>query len=78
VIDAITFSNHISRELLTTAHRSLLLLIGFAAHHAIHHMAMIRLIATNHAGLEDSDLPADFGRAPSTVVHDQVHHHHDT
>lgn len=44
--------------------------LGFVAHHAIHHMAMIKLIATNHAGLDDSDLPPDFGRAPSTVVHD--------
>jgi hypothetical protein len=42
--------------------------LGFCAHHAIHHMAMIRLIAENHIGL--TDLPADFGRAPSTVHHD--------
>jgi hypothetical protein len=42
--------------------------LGFCAHHAIHHMAMIRLIAENHIGLKD--LPADFGRAPSTVHHD--------
>ena len=44
--------------------------LGFVAHHAIHHMAMIKLIATNHAGLDEKDLPPDFGRAPSTVVHD--------
>jgi hypothetical protein len=43
--------------------------LGFAAHHAIHHMAMVKIIATNPAvgGLKDADLPADFGRAPSTV-----------
>ena len=46
--------------------------LGFVAHHAIHHMALIKLIATNHAGLNDSDLPEDFGRAPSTVVHDHA------
>lgn len=44
--------------------------LGFVCHHAIHHMAMIKLIATNHAGLDDSDLSPDFGRAPSTIVHD--------
>ena len=43
--------------------------LGFCAHHAIHHMAMIRLIAVHHAGLDN--LAADFGRAPSTVHHDQ-------
>lgn len=42
--------------------------LGFCAHHAIHHMAMIRLIAENHIGL--TDLPPDFGRAPSTVHND--------
>jgi hypothetical protein len=41
--------------------------LGFVAHHAIHHMAMIKLIATNHIGLEERDLPPDFGVAPSTV-----------
>lgn len=45
--------------------------MGFAAHHAIHHMAMIRVIATTDLfGLTDSDLPSDFGRAPSTVNYD--------
>ena len=44
--------------------------LGFVAHHAIHHMAMIKLIATNHAGLDKESLPLDFGRAPSTVHHD--------
>lgn len=42
--------------------------LGFAAHHAIHHMAMIRLIAVHHVGM--TDLPPDFGRAPSTVHND--------
>lgn len=44
--------------------------LGFAAHHAIHHMATVKLIAVHHAGLDEKDLPADFGRAPSTVHHD--------
>lgn len=39
--------------------------LSFAAHHAIHHMAMIRIIAESEAfGIR---LPADFGKAPSTV-----------
>jgi hypothetical protein len=50
--------------LMSTIHREL----GFCAHHAIHHMAMIRLIAIHHAGL--SNLPSDFGRAPSTLNFD--------
>mmetsp|Transcript_19672 Transcript_19672/g.46507 ORF Transcript_19672/g.46507 Transcript_19672/m.46507 type:complete len:229 (+) Transcript_19672:111-797(+) len=41
--------------------------LGFAAHHAIHHLAMVRVIALHSAGLEEEDLPPDFGRAPSTV-----------
>jgi hypothetical protein len=44
--------------------------LGFAAHHAIHHLALVRIIAINTAGLLESDLPLDFGRAPSTVNHD--------
>lgn len=48
--------------------------LGFAAHHAIHHLAMVKIIATNPAigALKDSDLPADFGRAPSTVNFDHT------
>ncbi|KAI2493112.1 hypothetical protein MHU86_21417 [Fragilaria crotonensis] len=42
--------------------------LGFCAHHAIHHMAMIHIIAVHHAQLDN--LPPDFGRAPSTVHHD--------
>ena len=46
--------------------------LGFAAHHAIHHMAMIKLIATNDrvGKLNENDLPPGFGRAPSTVNFD--------
>ena len=45
--------------------------LGFAAHHAIHHMAMIKLIALGHIGLDGTDLPSDFGKAPSTIHHDR-------
>lgn len=47
--------------------------LGFAAHHAIHHLAMIKIIATQSVvgQLKESDLPSDFGRAPSTVNFDQ-------
>jgi hypothetical protein len=39
--------------------------LAFAAHHAIHHLAMLRIICeTKAVGL---DLPADFGKAPSTL-----------
>jgi len=53
--------------------------LGFAAHHAIHHMAMIRVMVTQNpdVGLSNDDggggggLPRDFGRAPSTVHYEQ-------
>jgi hypothetical protein len=45
--------------------------LGFAAHHAIHHLALVKLIATGHAQLDPSDLPEGFGRAPSTLHHDK-------
>jgi hypothetical protein len=41
--------------------------LGFAAHHAIHHMAMVKIIAIQTLGVKETDLPADFGMAPSTV-----------
>uniref|UniRef100_A0A7S1Z2V2 DinB-like domain-containing protein n=1 Tax=Trieres chinensis TaxID=1514140 RepID=A0A7S1Z2V2_TRICV len=41
--------------------------LGFAAHHAIHHMAMVKIIATHSVGLSEDDLPENFGKAPSTV-----------
>ena len=45
--------------------------LGFAAHHAIHHLAMVKIIALHTAKLPAEDLPADFGRAPSTVNYDR-------
>lgn len=41
--------------------------LAFATHHAIHHHAMIAAIA-KHMAL---DVPADFGKAPSTVCHER-------
>jgi hypothetical protein len=41
--------------------------MGFAAHHAIHHLAMVKIIAVHTLGLEESELPDDFGMAPSTT-----------
>lgn len=46
--------------------------LGFVAHHAIHHMALIRIIALNTVGLKEDELPSDFGRAPSTIRHDSA------
>ena len=48
--------------------------LGFAAHHAIHHLALVRICALNTAGLSEDDLPSDFGRAPSTVNYDREIH----
>jgi ssRNA-specific RNase YbeY (16S rRNA maturation enzyme) len=43
--------------------------LAFMAHHAIHHLAIIQLIATNPkiGGLVESELPPNFGRAASTI-----------
>ena len=45
--------------------------LGFVAHHAIHHMAMVKVIALQSAGLKEDDLPDAFGRAPSTIKYDR-------
>ena len=55
-------------QLPTTIEREM----GFAVHHAIHHMAMVKIIATQTAGLSKEELSPDFGRAPSTIVHDKT------
>ena len=39
--------------------------LGFGIHHAIHHLAMIKVIAIQQN--IDNFLPDDFGRAPSTI-----------
>ena len=39
--------------------------LAFAAHHAIHHLALVRIIAESEA--IKLDLPAGFGTAPSTT-----------
>ncbi len=41
--------------------------LGFVAHHAIHHMAMVKIIALQTLGIEEDELPLNFGKAPSTV-----------
>ena len=52
--------------------------LGFVAHHAIHHLAMIQIIVTNpyhptnhdhQPYLSHSELPPNFGKAPSTIHH---------
>ena len=45
--------------------------LGFAAHHAIHHMAMVKVIVVQTLGLEEGELPHGFGRAPSTLIFDR-------
>ena len=44
--------------------------LGFAAHHAIHHMALVKIIATNYLKMNEDELPLNFGRAPSTIQSD--------
>lgn len=44
--------------------------LGFAAHHAIHHLAMVKIIAVKTLCLDECDLPLGFGRAPSTLLFD--------
>ncbi len=55
-------------RLLSTVGREL----GFAAHHAIHHMAMVKIICVRTLGLDEGDLPRGFGRAPSTLLFDKT------
>ena len=45
----------------------------FAMHHAIHHLAMVRIIAVNHLGLHNDMIPNDFGKAPSTLNFENEH-----
>lgn len=58
-LDEMGLSSTIGREL------------GFVAHHAIHHMALVKIIAVNTLGIKESELPQGFGRAPSTLIFDQ-------
>jgi hypothetical protein len=52
-----TFPSTLSRE------------VAFAAHHAMHHLAMMRLIAVGEAvKMEKSSFSSTFGKAPATVV----------
>jgi hypothetical protein len=45
--------------------------LGFTAHHAIHHLAMVRIICLQTVGLSEDELPQGFGRAPSTILFDK-------
>jgi hypothetical protein len=54
-------------QLSTTLEREL----GFGVHHAIHHMAMVKIIAVQTLKIPTEELASDFGRAPSTLVHDE-------
>mmetsp|Transcript_7175 Transcript_7175/g.11732 ORF Transcript_7175/g.11732 Transcript_7175/m.11732 type:complete len:203 (-) Transcript_7175:29-637(-) len=45
--------------------------LGFCAHHAIHHLAMVRIICLHTVGLSEDELPDGFGRAPSTIIFDK-------
>jgi hypothetical protein len=53
-------------QLPSTIHREL----GFAAHHAIHHMAMVKIIVQETLKLSPDMMPLDFGKAPSTINYD--------
>jgi hypothetical protein len=45
--------------------------LGFVAHHAIHHMALVKIIARKTLNIEESELPNGFGKAPSTILFNQ-------
>jgi hypothetical protein len=61
-----TEKNSIETPLFSNIFREL----SFVAHHAIHHLAMIKIIGVNMNAFCETDLPADFGKAPSTVQHE--------
>ena len=44
--------------------------IMFGAHHGLHHLAMLRVLAEKGGG-GGGNLPGDFGKAPSTVVFEE-------
>ena len=47
--------------------------LGFVAHHAIHHLAMVKIITLKTLELIPSEsLPEGFGMAPSTIVHEKT------
>ncbi|KAG7373595.1 hypothetical protein IV203_034319 [Nitzschia inconspicua] len=46
--------------------------LGFAAHHAIHHMAMVKVIAQETFQLSPERLPLNFGKAPSTINFEHI------
>jgi hypothetical protein len=46
--------------------------LGFVAHHAIHHMAMVKIIAVKTLSIKECELPNGFGRAPSTIIFDEL------
>jgi hypothetical protein len=56
-------NSNVESKLQSTLRREL----GFAAHHAIHHMVLVKIIAVQTLGVKETDIPADFGMAPSTV-----------
>jgi hypothetical protein len=45
--------------------------ISFGAHHGLHHLAMLRIIAEGPVG-KIQDLPSDFGKAPSTNLFERA------
>lgn len=48
--------------------------LGFSAHHAIHHLAMVKIITMHTLKLLSPDaFPEGFGKAPSTIVYDHSH-----
>jgi hypothetical protein len=46
--------------------------LGFVVHHAIHHLAMVKIICLQTVGISGDELPEGFGRAPSTMLFDKM------
>ena len=45
--------------------------LSFVVHHAVHHLALIKIIGSNLAAFGEADLPLDFGKAPSTILYEK-------
>mmetsp|Transcript_14 Transcript_14/g.32 ORF Transcript_14/g.32 Transcript_14/m.32 type:complete len:227 (-) Transcript_14:165-845(-) len=49
--------------------------LGFVAHHAIHHLAMVKIITMHTLKFLPPDaLPEGFGKAPSTIIYNHSQH----
>ena len=68
-LQAVTVSFNMSSSPNSTAYQSTAPReVAFAAHHGLHHLAMMKIIAEGVGGVEKGKLGGGFGKAPSTVL----------